>query len=530
MKRFFCALTICVLLAFDQEAAIIYYDKLEYEVIAGTQSVELVGTATTDLDEVVRVPTNVYDDSGRRYPVSSIGDGALENVQGPRTLIIDEGLTRIGRRALRGASFSRVQLPASAAIIGDSALAALPLTSIVIPSGVTTLGQGVMAHCPQLQWVEVPGTVKVLPDQAFIDCGALRWVLLRSGVERIGQEAFARTGLCVAQIPDGVVGIEARAYQGCGSMTTVILAGTVASVASGAFPSTVTQVFVLGDEPASVASDAFPAANATLFVPAGNSRYGTAAVWKNFAHIVENTMQLVSFDIDELWADQLLPPDVSAGCGAYHAWCDMQANKPSFTADNYCFNMTDTIKAIENASVSGTVYDVAMVKLGEDWRTPTREELRDLSGGCDWTPATHNGVAGWTVSKSGKSLFVPAAGYYDGTQCLGKGTDAWLWSSTPAGHARAYALHVTSTTRRLEVCDAHLGMSLLPVGGEKPNPVGDVNGDGVVNIADANVIIRLILNGTAGITAEALKSADVNGDGVVNIADANAVILAILND
>lgn len=51
----------------------------------------------------------------------------------------------------------------------------------------------------------------------------------------------------------------------------------------------------------------------------------------------------------------------------------------------------------------------------------------------------------------------------------------------------------------------------------------DVNGDGEVSIADINVIINAILNGTAA------DGADVNGDGEVTLADINAVVSAILD-
>ena len=68
------------------------------------------------------------------------------------------------------------------------------------------------------------------------------------------------------------------------------------------------------------------------------------------------------------------------------------------------------------------------------------------------------------------------------------------------------------------------------VGGAEPVGVpGDVNGDGLVSIADANAVISIILNGADSVDAETLARADVNGDGLVTIADANAVISIILN-
>ena len=53
---------------------------------------------------------------------------------------------------------------------------------------------------------------------------------------------------------------------------------------------------------------------------------------------------------------------------------------------------------------------------------------------------------------------------------------------------------------------------------------GDVNGDGMVNISDINVIIQIILSGNIN------PAGDINGDGMVNISDVNLVIAAILNN
>ena len=51
---------------------------------------------------------------------------------------------------------------------------------------------------------------------------------------------------------------------------------------------------------------------------------------------------------------------------------------------------------------------------------------------------------------------------------------------------------------------------------------GDVNGDGVVNISDINVVIGMVLKG------ENSDNADVNGDHTVNVGDINAIISVIL--
>ena len=56
---------------------------------------------------------------------------------------------------------------------------------------------------------------------------------------------------------------------------------------------------------------------------------------------------------------------------------------------------------------------------------------------------------------------------------------------------------------------------------------GDVNRDGMVNIADVNVVIDIILG--AVLDAETMLRADVNEDSSINISDVNEIINIILN-
>lgn len=59
-------------------------------------------------------------------------------------------------------------------------------------------------------------------------------------------------------------------------------------------------------------------------------------------------------------------------------------------------------------------------------------------------------------------------------------------------------------------------------------PKGDVNGDGIVDVSDANSAFNVVL----GVVDASVYGgrADVNGDGVVDVADANEIINLILNN
>lgn len=61
------------------------------------------------------------------------------------------------------------------------------------------------------------------------------------------------------------------------------------------------------------------------------------------------------------------------------------------------------------------------------------------------------------------------------------------------------------------------------------NPIllGDVNGDGEVNVADINVVTDIVLGGT--VDSQTRLRADVNGDGEINVADINVISDIILS-
>ena len=77
------------------------------------------------------------------------------------------------------------------------------------------------------------------------------------------------------------------------------------------------------------------------------------------------------------------------------------------------------------------VDDVARQNLGGSWRIPTDAEWTDLMNLCSWTWTTLNGVNGRLVTGlNGNSIFLPAAGMWQGTTFGGEGTGGSYWSSS----------------------------------------------------------------------------------------------------
>ena len=75
--------------------------------------------------------------------------------------------------------------------------------------------------------------------------------------------------------------------------------------------------------------------------------------------------------------------------------------------------------------------DAARQNWKSTWRTPTDAEWTWLRENCTWTWTTQNGVNGRLVTaKNGNSIFLPAAGYRDGTDLDGAGSLGNYWSSS----------------------------------------------------------------------------------------------------
>ena len=126
------------------------------------------------------------------------------------------------------------------------------------------------------------------------------------------------------------------------------------------------------------------------------------------------------------WATCNVGANAPEEYGDYYAWGEI-TTKTEYTEDNsltYGKQMND---------ISGnSQYDAATANWGGDWRMPTKAEQEELLNDCTWTWTTYNGVNGYNVEgPNGNSLFLPAAGFRDGSSLGSAGSLGSYWSSTP---------------------------------------------------------------------------------------------------
>lgn len=138
------------------------------------------------------------------------------------------------------------------------------------------------------------------------------------------------------------------------------------------------------------------------------------------------------------WGETEEKSDYSRGTYKWYKYdgCDYSITK-------YC---TDSdYGRVDNKTVLDPEDDVAHVKWGGSWRMPTLEEQRELLNECTWKWTELNGINGYRFTgPNGNSIFLPAAGYRDGTRLYSRGTGGYYWPSSLYVYSTcyyAYSLH-----------------------------------------------------------------------------------------
>ena len=111
--------------------------------------------------------------------------------------------------------------------------------------------------------------------------------------------------------------------------------------------------------------------------------------------------------------------------------------------------------------------DAATANWGGTWRMPTDTEWTELREQCTWTWTTQNGMNGYLVASktNSNSIFLPAAGYRNGTNLRNAGTHGFYWSSSLGkyGSNSAWYIYFSSDYVYRYYYDRYDGFSVRPV-------------------------------------------------------------------
>lgn len=165
-----------------------------------------------------------------------IGCGLFFQNEELTSVIIPEGVTKIGESAFDKCEALRlVTLPSSLVEIGDRAFRSTELTEITLPQGLQSIGEGAFS-LTKLTRVKIPEGVTEIGEGAFGQCRSLAEVTLPQSLQVLGEGAFAYNDSLVSiRLPQGLTVIAEDTFSWCDVLTEVYIPASVASIGVEAF-------------------------------------------------------------------------------------------------------------------------------------------------------------------------------------------------------------------------------------------------------------------------------------------------------
>lgn len=445
----------------------------------------------------------VVDYDGESLPVIGISEDAFRDCTGLTAVHIPATVTTIGERAFRNCiGLTSVSLPDGLIRLGNQAFAnCMKLTGIDFPATLVKIGKQAFIDCyamthvgttsleswlnidfadqyanplyyvhhltvdgQELSDVVIPSSVSKIKPLAFIECDGLKSVKIADGVNDLGESAFAYCdGISSLSLPSSLQTIGKQAFQGCTALTDVVIPVGVKSLPDGLFMN------CTGLKGVSIPN-------------------GVVSVGKNVFNGC-SAMQKITLPNSV----NVLAASAFAGCSSLRkinlSRCLNAIGDNTFQG---CTSLSrvvipDSVKTIgyqafyKCANLNNITIGSSVLSLGVD-------AFRDCPKISVVTcrpivpPSTPNPDCFTRSIYNKATLRVPVASYHDY-----KNSGIWPWFKNM-------------------------------IGTNVDTVMGDVNGDGEVNIADINAIIDCIF------LADGNAACDVNADGDVNIADVNTVI------
>ena len=212
----------------------------------------------------------LYDDSYTND--NELGSCAFLNCSGLTSLSLPSSLTSIEREAFAGCS---------------------GLTSLSLPSSLTSIKYRAFYGCSGLTSLSLPSSLTSIEYYAFYGCSGLTSLSLPSGITSIDWNAFSGcSGLTSLTLPSSLTSIDSGAFSGCSGLTSLSLPSGLTSIGDGAFRgcSGLTSIYVYTEKLPNMGSDVFDGCDAkkcTVYVPKGTYDDYWLSEFGYFENIVE---------------------------------------------------------------------------------------------------------------------------------------------------------------------------------------------------------------------------------------------------
>lgn len=167
------------------------------------------------------------------------------------------------------------------------------ITSCEFKEGTISIATAAFQECGSLESVNIPNGITSIGDNAFFMCSSLTSVNIPNSVTSIGNDAFSYCdGIASVTIPNTVTSIGMNAFCACEGLTSITIPNSVTSMGGYAFAycSNLTSVTINAlTPPALDGEDTFDGTNnCPIYVPSGSvNAYKTAEGWSTYASRIQ---------------------------------------------------------------------------------------------------------------------------------------------------------------------------------------------------------------------------------------------------
>ena len=433
--------------------------------------------------------------------ITEIGDYAFYGNPTLKTVNFHAGITRIGAGAFHETLLTRVNIPNPDCEIGNSCFSSSQVSSVTLPQGMKKLGRHVFFYCTNLTSITLPEGMEEIGMMCFGSC-ALTSVNLPSTMVKLDSCSLQDNPFTSINLKN-VKYVGRQAFSQCTNLTTVTSNGMLEEIDGAAFTR---------------------CPLATAYLPEGMKTIIMNAYFR--------CPNLNSFTVPATVTTITGNPCVGATSLTAFA---VAPGSEYFAAYDGCLYATGgfTVKPEANREEGDAPAGLtALVAVPTGWqqsllRVPEGVTVIANQAAREVTSITEVELPS-TLVEVRASAFSSITGITRVTclaatppSCGSDFTDAVYANATLYVPMRSLELYrnaeVWSNFQHIEGIDT----------GDEPATLGDVNGDGKVNISDVSALIGYLLDNSNEICT---ANADVNDDTRITIADVSILISMLLDD
>ncbi len=187
--------------------------------------------------EKVVIPDGVITLSGTLFADYSTTTGRLEFNETVKEIVLPNSLTKMDSAFKGCVNLNNVRIPKSvqemtAATFGDCK----SITEIILPEGLTYVGNSLCKGCTNLERIVLPSTVTEIRGSAFNHCKNLKEINIPNGVTKIENFAFdSCKSLEKIILPDTLVSVGTMAFWCCEKLSEITIPPSLTDIDDNAF-------------------------------------------------------------------------------------------------------------------------------------------------------------------------------------------------------------------------------------------------------------------------------------------------------